>query len=123
MHRTQTEADIARLDAVIEEVERVVSERRKELALDPLSVSPARLQMILQQEIPELEDILAPAPVAVQLNGLRLKLSYPEYAERIRSLVIEDGITVGDVCDVLPSRMRDYVLIRIRPLSETNSVV
>ena len=123
MHRTQTEADIARLDAVIEEVERVVSERRKELALDPLSVSPARLQMILQQEIPEIEDILAPAPVAVQLNGLRLKLSYPEYAERIRSLVIEDGITVGDVCDVLPSRMRDYVLIRIRPLSETNIVV
>ena len=123
MHRTQTEADIARLDAVIEEVERVVSERRKELALDPLSVSPARLQMILQQEIPEIEDILAPAPVAVQLNGLRLKLSYPEYADRIRSLVIEDGITVGDVCDVLPSRMRDYVLIRIRPLSETNIVV
>ena len=123
MHRTQTEADIARLDAVIEEVERVVSERRKELAVDPLSVSPARLQMILQQEIPEIEDILAPAPVAVQLNGLRLKLSYPEYAERIRSLVIEDGITVGDVCDVLPSRMRDYVLIRIRPLSETNIVV
>ena len=123
MHRTQTEADIARLDAVIEEVERVVSERRKELALDPLSVTPARLQMILQQEIPEIEDILAPAPVAVQLNGLRLKLSYPEYAERIRSLVIEDGITVGDVCDVLPSRMRDYVLIRIRPLSETNIVV
>ena len=123
MHRTQTEADIARLDAVIEEVERVVSERRKELALDPLSVTPARLQMILQQEIPEIEDILAPAPVAVQLNGLRLKLSYPEYADRIRSLVIEDGITVGDVCDVLPSRMRDYVLIRIRPLSETNIVV
>ena len=123
MHRTQTEADIARLDAVIEEVERVVSERRKELALDPLSVSPARLQMLLEQEIPEIEDILAPAPVAVQLNGLRLKLSYPEYADRIRSLVIEDGITVGDVCDVLPSRMRDYVLIRIRPLSETNIVV
>ncbi len=123
MHRTQTEADIARLDAVIAEVERVVSERRKEIALDPLSVSPARLQMLLQQEIPEIEDILAPAPVAVQLNGLRLKLSYPQYADRIRSLVIEDDVTVGDVCDVLPSRMRDYVLIRIRPLSETNIVV
>jgi methyl coenzyme M reductase subunit C-like uncharacterized protein (methanogenesis marker protein 7) len=79
--------------------------------------------MLLEQEIPEIEDILAPAPVAVQLNGLRLKLSYSEYADRIRSLVIEDGITVGDVCDVLPSRMRDYVLIRIRPLSETNIVV
>lgn len=123
MHRTQTEADIARLDSVIAEVERVVSNRRRELAEDPLSVAPARLQMLLQQEIPEIEDILAPAPVAVQLNGLRLKLSYGEYAEKIRGLIIEDDVRVGDVCDVLPSRMRDYILIRIRPLSETNIVV
>ncbi|HJK63300.1 MAG TPA: methanogenesis marker 7 protein, partial [Methanocorpusculum sp.] len=45
------------------------------------------------------------------------------YAQRIRDLVIEGDITVGDVADVLPSRMRNYILIRIRPLSETNIVV
>lgn len=123
MHRTQTEADISRLDAVIAEVERVVAARREELAQDPLSVSPARLQALIQQEIPEVLDVLSPAPVSVQLTGLRIKLSYGAYAERIRHLVIEDGITVGDVADVKPSRMRDYILIRIRPLSETNSVV
>ena len=123
MHRTQTEADISRLDAVIEEVEKVIDARRKELALDPLSVNPARLQAFLQQMIPEIEEILAPAPVAVQLNGLRIKLPYGEYAERIRNLEIEAGIKVGDICDVRKSRMRDYILIRIRPLSETNIVV
>lgn len=123
MHRTQTEADISRLDAVIEEVEKVIDARRKELALDPLSVNPARLQAFLQQMIPEIEEILAPAPVAVQLNGLRIKLPYGEYAERIRNLEIESGIKVGDICDVRKSRMRDYILIRIKPLSETNIVV
>jgi len=123
MHRTQTEEDIARLDAVIEEVEHVVSERRKELSNDPLSVSPARLQALLNQQIPEIEDILAPCPVAVQLNGLRLKLPYEEYAEKIRNIVIEDDVKIGDVADVKKSRMRDYILIRIKPLSETNIVV
>lgn len=123
MHRTQTEADISRLDAVIEEVEKVIDARRKELALDPLSVNPARLQAFLQQMIPEIEEILAPAPVAVQLNGLRIKLPYGEYAERIRNLEIETGIKIGDICDVRKSRMRDYILIRIKPLSETNIVV
>ncbi len=123
MHRTQTEADISRLDAVIEEVERVVAVRRDEIASDPLSVSPARLQALIQQEVPEIEDVLAPAPMAVQLTGMRLKLSYAEYAEKIRGLVVEDGITVGDIAEVRPSRMRDYILIRIRPLSETNIVV
>lgn len=123
MHRTQTEADIHRLDLVIEEVERVISEKRKELSHDPLSVSPARIQDMIKQEIPEIEDVYSPSPIAVQLTGLRVKLSYEEYAQRIRDLVIEGGITVGDVADVLPSRMRNYILIRIRPLSETNIVV
>ncbi len=123
MHRTQTEEDISRLDAVIEEVEKVIDARRKEMAQDPLSVNPARLQSLLQHKIPEIEDILAPAPVTVQLNGLRLKLPYGEYADRICGLEIEDGVNVGDICDVKKSWMRDYILIRIRPLSETNVVV
>ncbi|MDR0980277.1 MAG: methanogenesis marker 7 protein [Methanocalculaceae archaeon] len=123
MHRTQTEADIHRLDLVIEEVERVISEKRKELSHDPLSVSPARIQDMIKQEIPEIEYVYSPSPIAVQLTGLRVKLAYEEYAQRIRDLVIEGDITVGDVADVLPSRMRNYILIRIRPLSETNIVV
>ena len=123
MHRTQTEADIHRLDLVIEEVERVISEKRKELSHDPLSVSPARIQDMIKQEIPEIEDVYSPSPIAVQLTGLRVKLAYEEYAQRVRDLVIEGDITVGDVADVLPSRMRNYILIRIRPLSETNIVV
>ena len=123
MHRTQTEADIHRLDLVIEEVERVIARRRDELAMDPLSVSPARLQALIKQEIPEIEEVYSPSPIAVQLTGLRVKLAYPEYAQKIRDLVIEDDIRVGDVADVLPSRMRNYILIRIRPLSETNIVV
>ncbi len=123
MHRTQTEADIHRLDLVIEEVERVIARRRDELAMDPLSVSPARIQALIKQEIPEIEEVYSPSPIAVQLTGLRVKLAYSEYAQKIHELVIEDDIRVGDVADVLPSRMRNYILIRIRPLSETNIVV
>jgi methyl coenzyme M reductase subunit C-like uncharacterized protein (methanogenesis marker protein 7) len=32
-------------------------------------------------------------------------------------------VTVGEVADVIPSRMRDYILIRIKPFSETNIMV
>ena len=121
--RTQTEAAIHRLALVIEEVERVISEKRKELSHDPLSVSPARIQDMIKQEIPEIEDVYSPSPIAVQLTGLRVKLAYEEYAQRIRDLVIEGDITVGDVADVLPSLMRKYILITFRPGSETNIVV
>lgn len=123
MHRTQTEADIHRLDMVVEEVQKVVEARRQEIANDPLSVSPARIQALIKQELPEIEEVYSPCPIAVQLNGLRIKLAYPDYAQKIRDLVIEDEVKVGDIADVLPSRMRNYILIRIRPLSETNIVV
>ncbi|HJJ48258.1 MAG TPA: methanogenesis marker 7 protein [Methanocorpusculum sp.] len=123
MHRTQTGEDIARLDAVIAEVEKVISKRREEIANDPLSVSPARVQDVIKQVFPEVEEVLSPAPVAVQLNGLRIKLPYAEYADKFRETVVEDGVKLGDVANVLPSRMRNYILIRIKPLSETNIVV
>jgi methyl coenzyme M reductase subunit C-like uncharacterized protein (methanogenesis marker protein 7) len=52
-----------------------------------------------------------------------VKLPYDTFAKGIRELEIEDGITVNEVTRVVPSRMRDYTLIRIKPFSETNVVV
>jgi len=36
---------------------------------------------------------------------------------------IEDGITLGEIAEVNPSRMRDYIIVKILPFSETNTVV
>jgi methyl coenzyme M reductase subunit C-like uncharacterized protein (methanogenesis marker protein 7) len=36
---------------------------------------------------------------------------------------VEDGIALGDIAEVLPSRMRDYILVKILPFSETNTVI
>jgi methyl coenzyme M reductase subunit C-like uncharacterized protein (methanogenesis marker protein 7) len=57
------------------------------------------------------------------MRGLRVKLPYDTFAGAVRQVEIEDGITIGDIAEVLPSRMRDYILIRVKPFSETNVVV
>jgi len=57
------------------------------------------------------------------MEGLRLKLPYDSYAPAVRSLEIADGVTIGDIADVTPSRMRNYILIRIKPFSETRILV
>ena len=41
----------------------------------------------------------------------------------LRAIEIEDGIKLGDVAEVAPSRMRDYILVKILPFSETNTVI
>ncbi|MDD1673574.1 MAG: methanogenesis marker 7 protein, partial [Methanomicrobiales archaeon] len=68
-------------------------------------------------------EVTSPTPVTVQMTGLRVKLSYEEYAGVLRDLEIEEGIYVGDVAEILPSRMRNYIIVRIKPYSETKLVV
>ncbi|HTY15881.1 MAG TPA: methanogenesis marker 7 protein [Methanoregulaceae archaeon] len=123
MHRTKESDELEKLDEINTEITRVLDIRRDEIAKDPLSVSPARLMDVIGEQVPDIADVTSPTPITVQIAGLRVKLPYDTYATLIRKCEIEGGITIGDVADVNPSRMRDYILIRVRPFSETNIVV
>ena len=123
MHRTKESDELEKLDEINEEITRVLDIRRDEIAKDPLSVSPARLMDVIGEQVPDIADVTSPTPITVQIAGLRVKLPYDSYAPIIRKCEIEGGITIGDVADVNPSRMRDYILVKVRPFSETNIVV
>lgn len=117
------EGEIEHLDTLVDEVARVLDTRRDEIAKDPLSVSPARLMTVIDEAMQITAASTHPTPITVQIAGLRVKIPYETYAEALRTLEIEEGITLGDVADVLPSRMRTYIWIKIRPFSETNIMV
>jgi putative methanogenesis marker protein 7 len=123
MHRTKEAEELVKLDEIVAEVTRVLNIRREEIAKDPPSVSPARLMVVLDEQIPEISEALSPTPITVQIAGLRVKLPYDVFADRVRDCVIDGDIRVRDVAEVLPSRMRDYILVRVKPFSETNVVV
>jgi len=123
MHRTKESDELEKLDEINAEITRVLDIRRDEIAKDPLSVSPARLMDVIEEQVPDIAEVTSPTPITVQIAGLRVKLPYDTYAPIIRKCEIEGGITIGDVADVNPSRMRDYILVRVRPFSETNIVV
>jgi len=123
MHRTKESDEIAKLDEVVAEVTRVLDRKRDEMGKDPLSISPARLMDIIYEKVDEIHGVLSPTPVTVQMAGLRVKLPFDMFGKRIQDIEVEDCITIGDLGWVLPSRMRDYILIKIRPFSETNQIV
>jgi putative methanogenesis marker protein 7 len=123
MHRTKESDELSKLDEVIAEVTRVLERKREEIAKDPLSVSPARLMDVIREQVPAILDVTSPTPLTVQMAGLRVKLPYDMYAGVLRKTEIEDGITIGDITEVVPSRMRDYILVKILPFSSTNVVV
>jgi len=123
MHRTKESEELEKLDEIIDEITRVLSKRREEIAKDPLSVAPARLMDIIREKVPEIQYVTSPTPLTVQMAGLRVKLPYDTYADAVRKAEIEDGITIGEIADIEPSRMRDYIIVRVKPFSETNIVV
>ena len=123
MRRTKEADDLAKLDEMVAEVVRVLEIRRQEITKDPLSVQPARLMEIIREQVPAILDVTSPTPITVQMAGLRVKLPYDQYSSKLREVELEEGVRLGDLADVLPSRMRDYIHVRVRPFSETNTVV
>jgi len=123
MRRTKEAEELSKLDEIIEEITRVLEKKRDAIAKDPLSVAPARLMGLIKEKIPEILEVTSPTPLTVQMAGLRVKLPYDTFAEKVRRMEVEDGITLGDIAEVLPSRMRDYIMVKILPFSETNTVV
>jgi len=123
MHRTKESEELTKLDEIIAEVTRVLGKRREEIAKDPLSVAPARLMDVIKEKVPAIHEVTSPTPLTVQMAGLRVKLPYDSFAGVLRTTEIEDGITIGDITNIEPSRMRDYIILRVRPFSETNTVI
>jgi putative methanogenesis marker protein 7 len=123
MRRTKEADQLDKLDEIVAEITRVLEKKRDEIAKDPLSVSPARLMGLIREKVPEILDVTSPTPLTVQMAGLRVKLPYDSFAEKLKQIEIEDGILLGQIAEILPSRMRDYILVKVLPFSETNTVI
>jgi putative methanogenesis marker protein 7 len=123
MRRTKEADQLDKLDEIIAEITRVLEKKREDVSKDPLSVSPARLMSLIRERVPAILEVTSPTPLTVQMAGLRVKLPYDTFAPELRRMEIEDGITLGDIAEVVPSRMRDYILVKVLPFSETNTVI
>ncbi len=72
---------------------------------------PYYLKVEIENQIPEIEESPSPAPITVKLDGLRIKLPYEKFAEKIRNVRILD-FKLGDICNVLPSVVEGHTLVR-----------
>ncbi len=123
MHRTKEAPEISKLDDIVSEVSRVLDGRRSEIAKDPLSISPARLMDVILEQLPDIHDVTSPVPVVVQMDGVRVKLPYDPFAAQLKEVEVEKGVTIGMISDIRPSRMRDYILVKVKPFSDTGLMV
>lgn len=121
-HRARKATEIGTLDMTIEAVGRALDRTRTEISKDPLTTSPPRVMDAVREQVPEVEYSYSPLPIALNLNGVRVKLPYEGYKDAVKAVKFDEGVTLGEIATVKPSRMKDYILVRILPASETGFV-
>ncbi len=123
LHQMRHAEELRTLDKLAVVIGKVLDGVRKELAKDPPSVAPPRIMKEIEEQIPEIIDSLHPLPITLQMNGARVKLPYEEYHEQVENIRFVEGVTMKEVARVLPSKMRNFILIKALPKSETGFVI
>ena len=121
-HRARKATEIGTLDSTIAAVGRALDKMRSDISKDPLTTSPPRVMDAVREQVPEVEYSYSPLPIALNLNGVRVKLPYEGYKDAVKAVKFDEGVTLGEIATVKPSRMKDYILVRILPASETGFV-
>ena len=104
--------DIRALNNLVETIETILNNKKREMALDPPLVPSIVVKNAIENQVPAIEDIISPAPITVQLDGVRIKLNYDKYHEVIENVVIEDK-KLSDLAEIKKSFMYDYILVKI----------
>ncbi len=122
-HRLRKSDEISSLDVMNQKVGEVVEKMREELAKDPLAVLPPRVMKEVHEQVPQIYEVLTPAPITLQLDGLRIKLPYGQFHEKIENLEFDEGIRLSELARITPSKMKNYILVKIKRESEVGFVI
>ncbi|WP_407374556.1 methanogenesis marker 7 protein [Methanobrevibacter sp.] len=104
--------DIRALDKLAETIEQILNDKKREMALDPPLVPAIVVKNAIENQVREIKDVISPAPVTSQLDGVRVKLNYDNYADVIANVVI-DGKKLSELAEIKKSFMYDYILVKI----------
>ncbi len=117
-HRMRNTDEINALDTMNDRVAELVEEMRQNQSKDPPAVLPARAMKEIENQIPEIGKSLAPSPLVLKISGVRVKLPYDLFHERVREVEFDEGPKLGELADITRSKMNDYILVQIKPKSE-----
>ncbi len=115
--RMRTPDERAKLDEIVDAMERILKDKKWSLEEDPLYVHPAEVKQILEGYEP-IDMCLRPAPMVLHLDGLRIKIPYAEHREYLENVMVY-GRRLGEIADISPSKIDDSsIVVRIRTRSQ-----
>lgn len=115
--RMRSVDEMAKLDEIVDAMERILKDKKRSLEEDPLYVHPAEIKQILEGYEP-IDMCLRPAPMVLHLDGLRIKIPYAEHREHLENVMVY-GRRLGEIADISPSKIDDSsIVVRIKTRSQ-----
>ncbi|ADP78024.1 methanogenesis marker protein 7 [Methanothermus fervidus DSM 2088] len=108
--------NIRALRKLVKVVENLLDKKREEISLDPPLVPPIVVKKEIEYQVPEVKEVYSPTPVTLQLDGVRVKLDYDEYHEKIGYVEVDKYI-LHEISEIIPSKMYNYTLVKLLPES------
>ena len=106
--------NIRALRNLVDVVEDILDNRRKEMMDDPPIVPSILVKTEIENQVEAVKEIYSPAPIVSQLDGVRVKLNYDQYKDQIAEVIVDD-YRLGDVSEIRKSLMYDYILVKLLP--------
>lgn len=122
-HRLRKGDEMHAMDKVVNVVGEIFDRERDEIGKDPLSVMPPRVKKEIEDQVPEVGEILSPLAITLRLRGLKVKLDYDEFHGQIEEVSFVEGLKLKDIADIRPSKMKNFILVDVKPKSETGYVI
>ena len=104
--------DVRALDKLVETCESILNDKKREMALDAPLVPSIVVKNAIENQVEEFKNVFSPAPITSQLDGVRVKLKYDDYADVIANVEI-DGKKLSEIAEIKKSFMYDYILVKI----------
>lgn len=117
-HRLKRDSEIKKLDDVLISVIRLIERKRESIAKDPLIIEPPKIMYEIEHRLPDINDVVSPSPISIQIDGLRVKLPYEEYSSVISEIELDEGYRLSEIATITPSLFRKSILIKVKPRSE-----
>ena len=122
-HRMRKGDEMHAMDRMVAEVGKILDKLREDIGKDQQSVMPPRVKKEIEDQVPEIKQVLSPLPITLRLKGLKVKLDYDEFHEEIGEVSFVEGLKLKDIADIRPSNMKNFILVDIKPKSETGYVI
>ena len=122
-HRMRKGDEMHAMDQMVAEVGKILDKLREDIGKDQQSVMPPRVKKEIEDQVPEIKQVLSPLPITLRLKGLKVKLDYDEFHAKIGEVSFVEGIKLKDIADIRRSNMKNFILVDIKPKSETGYVI